>query len=189
MTWEESGRKEESDWATMRLSNCEPPPCPDRLGRRLDFPFLPTRGPLNMKCQRSFVHFAGIVLGMLSSCSLVFADVKVPNVFSDHMVLQRGQKNKVWGRADAGEAVTVSIGTQVHKATADSNGAWHVMLDTLEVGVLMSSRYKAKMKSASRMYWLAKFGFVLGSPTCNGGSRLRMTQTLKNSLRTFRTFA
>ncbi len=87
-----------------------------------------------MKCHRSIVHFAGLVLGLLSSCSLVFADVKVPNVFSDHMVLQRGQKNKVWGRADAGEAVTVSIGTQVHKATADGNGAWHVMLDTLEVG-------------------------------------------------------
>ncbi|MFO0816767.1 MAG: sialate O-acetylesterase [Pirellulales bacterium] len=61
-------------------------------------------------------------------------DVKLPNIFSDHMVLQQGQKNKVWGLADAGEAVTVTIGSQSHQATAGANGAWHVFLDPLAVG-------------------------------------------------------
>ena len=62
------------------------------------------------------------------------ADVKLPNIFGDHMVLQQGQKNKVWGVADAGEAVTVSIGGQTHATKAGDDGKWHVMLDALPVG-------------------------------------------------------
>lgn len=62
------------------------------------------------------------------------ADVKLPNVFGDHMVLQQGQKNKVWGLADAGESVSVSIDQQSHKVSAGADGKWHVMLDPLPVG-------------------------------------------------------
>lgn len=62
------------------------------------------------------------------------ADVKLPNVFGNHMVLQQKQANKVWGKADAGEKVTVKIGDQSHEATADANGDWHVMLDALPAG-------------------------------------------------------
>ncbi len=62
------------------------------------------------------------------------ADVKLPNIFGDHMVLQQGQKNKVWGVADPGEAVTVSIGGQSHATKAADDGKWHVMLDALPVG-------------------------------------------------------
>ena len=37
----------------------------------------------------------------------VQAEVKLPNVFGDHMVLQQGQKNKVWGVAAAGAPKTI----------------------------------------------------------------------------------
>ena len=63
-----------------------------------------------------------------------YAEVSVPNVFSDHMVLQRDQPNKVWGKAAAGEEVTVKIGDQRHTATADAQGSWQVTLDPLAVG-------------------------------------------------------
>lgn len=62
------------------------------------------------------------------------ADVTVPNIFSDSMVLQRGQDNRVWGRADAGEKVTVSIADQKHVTTADAEGNWWVALSPLEAG-------------------------------------------------------
>ncbi|HLJ12325.1 MAG TPA: sialate O-acetylesterase [Planctomycetaceae bacterium] len=62
------------------------------------------------------------------------ADVKLPNVFGDHMVLQQGQKNKVWGLAEAGEAVTVTIDKQRHQVKAGSDGKWQVMLDALKAG-------------------------------------------------------
>lgn len=66
--------------------------------------------------------------------STSYADVSLTNVFSDHMVLQRDQANKVWGKASPGEKVTVKIAGQSHSITADDSGAWHVMLQPLEAG-------------------------------------------------------
>ena len=70
----------------------------------------------------------------LISVSPALAEVKLPNIFSDHMVLQQGQKNKVWGTAAAGEAVTVSIDKQTLQAQADAQGEWHTFLEPLPVG-------------------------------------------------------
>ncbi|MGB8853001.1 MAG: sialate O-acetylesterase [Pirellulales bacterium] len=60
------------------------------------------------------------------------ADVSLNNMFGDHMVLQQGIKNKVWGKADPGEAVTVTLGGQSHTATAAADGTWHVFLDPVQ---------------------------------------------------------
>ena len=50
------------------------------------------------------------------------------------MVLQQGQKNRVWGWAEPGEKVTVSVADQTQSATADSKGCWSLQLDSLPVG-------------------------------------------------------
>ena len=42
----------------------------------------------------------------------VRADVKMPAIFGSHMVLQRDQKDRVWGWAEPGEEVTVKIAGQ-----------------------------------------------------------------------------
>ena len=39
----------------------------------------------------------------------VYADVRLPRVFGNHMVLQRGMKLPVWGWAGAGESITVKL--------------------------------------------------------------------------------
>jgi sialate O-acetylesterase len=62
------------------------------------------------------------------------AEVKLPNVFGDHMVLQQAQKNKVWGIADPGESVSVVIENQIQKTTAGTDGRWQVMLDPVPLG-------------------------------------------------------
>lgn len=62
------------------------------------------------------------------------ADVRLPAIFTDHMVLQQGQKNRVWGWADSGEDVIVTISGQRHTAKADDKGKWQVTLDALAVG-------------------------------------------------------
>lgn len=54
------------------------------------------------------------------------AAVTLPNVFGDNMVLQRGLKGPVWGRADPGETVTVSFAGQCVSATAGADGTWRV---------------------------------------------------------------
>ncbi len=68
----------------------------------------------------------------LFSAGELWADIKLPAIFGDHMVLQRGQKVPVWGTADAGEKVTVSIGDSKATATADSDGKWKLSLDSLK---------------------------------------------------------
>jgi sialate O-acetylesterase len=56
----------------------------------------------------------------------------MPAIFGDHMVLQQEKKIPVWGWADAGEAVTVTLGDHTAKATADANGKWRADLDPVK---------------------------------------------------------
>lgn len=60
-----------------------------------------------------------------------WGDVKLNGVFTDHMVLQRGEKTPVWGTAEPGETVTVSILNQKQSTQADSEGNWRVDLQNL----------------------------------------------------------
>jgi sialate O-acetylesterase len=57
-----------------------------------------------------------------------FADVSLPAVFSNNMVLQRDIKIPVWGWASPGEKVTVVLGKKQAKVKADSDGYWRVDL-------------------------------------------------------------
>lgn len=70
---------------------------------------------------------------MIVLCSLTtFADVRLPDVLGDGMVLQQKQKAPVWGNADAGESVTVSFGKQKKTVVADANGKWRVDLSPMK---------------------------------------------------------
>ena len=66
--------------------------------------------------------------------STALADVTLPPLISDNMLLQRAQA-AVWGKADPGEAVTVKLGTTIAKATAGQDGNWRVKLDGLQPGL------------------------------------------------------
>lgn len=50
------------------------------------------------------------------------------------MVLQREQANPVWGKADPGEKITVTIDGQSHSTVTDADGKWHVAIDPLKAG-------------------------------------------------------
>jgi len=58
----------------------------------------------------------------------------MPTVFSDHMVLQRGREIHVWGNADAGETVAVSLAGQSANTTTEGAGKWSVRLPALSAG-------------------------------------------------------
>src|SRR5262245_50546321 len=62
------------------------------------------------------------------------ADVRLPAIFTDHMVVQQGQKNRVWGSADPGEDVIITIAGQRQSAKANEKGKWQVTIDALPVG-------------------------------------------------------
>src|SRR5947208_2423574 len=63
-----------------------------------------------------------------------FADVRLPAIFSDHAVLQCDVAVPVWGWADEGEKVEVSIAGQTKSATPAADGKWMVKLDPLKSG-------------------------------------------------------
>ena len=53
-----------------------------------------------------------LLLAPLGSTA-IRADVALNNLFTDHMVLQQGIQNKIWGKADPGEEISVSIAVRV----------------------------------------------------------------------------
>jgi sialate O-acetylesterase len=109
-----------------------------------------------MKSRSSF----SLVLFVLSvfSALIARADVKLPAIFGDHMVLQQDVEAPVWGTAEPGEQVTVTLAAvanttsesksatetkvtstvrssaQTHSVTADAKGKWTVKLRKLRAG-------------------------------------------------------
>jgi sialate O-acetylesterase len=72
-----------------------------------------------------------MVTSLILLCSCCLADLQLPTIFSDHMVLQRDKPVPVWGVADAGAAVTVELAGHKKQTVADAEGNWRVMLDTM----------------------------------------------------------
>ena len=61
----------------------------------------------------------------------ILADVKLPAIFSDHMVLQQQIPLRIWGWAEAGEMVTVSIGTNKKTVKTPESGRWEAKLPAM----------------------------------------------------------
>lgn len=62
------------------------------------------------------------------------AELALPSVFSDHMVLQREAAVPVWGWADPGENITVTLQDEKKTATAGPDGKWMVRLNKHPAG-------------------------------------------------------
>jgi len=62
---------------------------------------------------------------------IAFADVKMPEIFGDHMVLQEGIAH-VWGEADPGEKITVDYKGATATGLAGKAGAWKLELRGLQ---------------------------------------------------------
>ncbi|MCY2989410.1 MAG: 9-O-acetylesterase, partial [Planctomycetota bacterium] len=75
-----------------------------------------------------FVASLFVVMGVLQ----VRADVTLPKVLSDHMVLQRDRPLPIWGWADPEEQVTVKLDEATATAKADTQGNWKVVLPAVK---------------------------------------------------------
>jgi sialate O-acetylesterase len=62
------------------------------------------------------------------------AEVKLPKLFSSHMVLQRDMPIHLWGLADPGEQIAVDFHSTSAVATADKVGHWSVYLPAQPAG-------------------------------------------------------
>jgi len=71
------------------------------------------------------------LLFLLTSAAAASADIKLPAIIGDNMVLQQKQSNPIWGWDKPGTKVTVTFGAQTKTAEAGAQGKWTVKLDPL----------------------------------------------------------
>ena len=62
------------------------------------------------------------------------AKVSLPKLFQSGMVLQRNKSIPVWGKADAGETVTLQFNKKQYTTTADADGRWRIDLPKMKAG-------------------------------------------------------
>lgn len=74
-----------------------------------------------------------LFIGLLAASAL-HADVKLPALFSDRAVLQKSDRVPVWGKAEPGESVTVTLGKATATTTTGADGRWRVLLNLKSAG-------------------------------------------------------
>ena len=74
------------------------------------------------------------MLCVMACAAVADAKVVLPQLFQSGMVLQRGKAVPVWGKADAGEQVTVKWQKKTYTATADAGGRWRIDLPKMKAG-------------------------------------------------------
>src|SRR6185369_6865891 len=62
------------------------------------------------------------------------AEIRLPALIGDNMVVQQGVKARVWGWAEPGARVTVAMASQTAAATADAQGRWEVRIGPFKAG-------------------------------------------------------
>src|SRR5690554_1752058 len=72
------------------------------------------------------------ILGLFAI--LAQAEVKLPKIFADHMVLQRGQEIPIWGSADPRERIEVTFQNKTYTTRADKAGQWKLQMAASEAG-------------------------------------------------------
>jgi sialate O-acetylesterase len=97
-----------------------------------------------MQPSKTLTAIASAVLigGLLATPT--FADVRLPSLFSDHMVLQGGGATAVWGWADPAEKIEVEVADQVRTTEADAAGKWMVRFEMLPGGKSTTLQVKGK---------------------------------------------
>jgi sialate O-acetylesterase len=79
------------------------------------------------------VALALIALASALTC-VAHAEVTLPTLLADHMVVQRGLPVHVWGMATAQESVAVTFRGETKTGTADDLGRWSIYLSPGEAG-------------------------------------------------------
>ena len=80
---------------------------------------------------RSALLAVGLIVPLIQSAS---AEVRLPHILSDNMVLQRDLPIPVWGWAGPNEKVTVRLGKSSISATASADGKWALKLPKMPAG-------------------------------------------------------
>ncbi len=77
---------------------------------------------------------AAVLVSSSLGISTANADVRLPNVFTSHMVLQQEMPVTIWGWAQPNENVTVTLDSATATTQANERGEWKVTLPAMKAG-------------------------------------------------------
>ncbi|HSQ47324.1 MAG TPA: sialate O-acetylesterase [Lutibacter sp.] len=97
------------------------------------------------------------------------ANVRLPKLFSDDMVLQRDHLIPIWGWANANEKIEIRFNKQLKSTKADKNGKWIVRLDAENAG----GPYELSIKGKNHL--ILKNVLVGEVWICSGQSNMEFT--------------
>ncbi|NND97882.1 MAG: 9-O-acetylesterase [Pirellulaceae bacterium] len=100
----------------------------------------------------------------------LFADARLPGFFDDHMVLQQEKEIRVWGWADAGESISVTLADQSATATTDNTGRWQVTLPAMKAS---KTPHTLQVKAANTIH--VKDVLIGEVWLCSGQSNMEWT--------------
>ncbi len=122
---------------------------------------------------------AAVAICLSLSQGFCFAEIKLPSMFSDSMVMQRTQPVRVWGWTDKSDTITVSLNGQTATAQPNAEGRWEISLQPMSAGgpfQLIISNTQDRIEIEDVMIgevWL-----------CSGQSNMAMTVTGVNDAAT-----
>ena len=92
------------------------------------------------------------LVSILLFSSVTKADVWMPSMFSDNMVLQQKKELSFWGTADPAEKISVTIGDNQSETTTNSNGKWQLKMPAMKatttpLTIVVSGNNKLQFKN------------------------------------------
>ncbi|PID64359.1 MAG: hypothetical protein CR963_00805, partial [Gammaproteobacteria bacterium] len=82
------------------------------------------------------------------------AELRLPALISDNMVLQQHSNARLWGRAEPGSTVVAHIAGHESRALTDKQGAWEILLPQLPKGkhtLLIEERFQTDVLSGVKI--------------------------------------
>jgi sialate O-acetylesterase len=83
---------------------------------------------------RDKLFIIAVCLTLLLKSFASIAQVRLPQLIADKMVLQRDTSTRIWGWAAPWEKISVAFGGKKYKAVAASDGTWQVLLSPVKAG-------------------------------------------------------
>lgn len=84
-----------------------------------------------------------IIIIVFIVCQSVAAQIKLPKLISDGIILQRNEKVKIWGWASKNEQISLVFKSKTYTTIANTNGEWYIMLPEQEAGGPYTMNFKA----------------------------------------------
>ena len=84
--------------------------------------------------KKFFKYLVVVLLSQFCSCTLLVAQVRLPSIIRDSMILQRDSRIKLWGWAQPGEKIKISFNHKKFNTITKQDGKWEMEIPAVKAG-------------------------------------------------------